>query len=78
MSNVSKADHLDQFLPFRSKRARFDSACVAMDGVEQHPGHQLSVLSVIKSIFEDFNLVELSEDVYNHVLDIISSKWHLP
>ncbi|CDS40570.1 transcription initiation factor tfiid subunit 9 [Echinococcus multilocularis] len=43
-----------------------------MDGSEQRPKDQLSVLSVIKSIFEDFNLVGLPEDVYNHVLDIIS------
>ncbi|VDM16040.1 unnamed protein product [Hydatigera taeniaeformis] len=44
-----------------------------MDGFEQNSETQSSVLSVIKSIFEDFNLVALSEDVYNHVLDIIST-----
>ncbi|KAL5960868.1 Transcription initiation factor TFIID subunit 9B [Taenia solium] len=43
-----------------------------MDGFEQRPCDQLSVLSVIKSIFDDFNLADLSEDVYNHVMDIIS------
>ncbi|KAL5111376.1 Transcription initiation factor TFIID subunit 9B [Taenia crassiceps] len=53
-------------------RARFDVVCDIMDGSEQHSGDHLSVLSVIKSIFEDFNLFDLSEDVYNHVLDIIS------
>lgn len=55
--------------------ARFGVFCVrpSMDGVGQHIVEQLSVLNSIRSIFEDFNLVGLSEDVYIHVLNIVSS-----
>lgn len=34
----------------------------------------LPALSVIKSIFDEFGLTDLDENVYIHVLDIISSK----
>lgn len=48
-----------------------------MSNMEESEGHadgQSSPIGVIKSVFEDFNLTELPEDVYVRMLDIIYSK----
>lgn len=47
--------------------------CVAMENNDQNTDELLPALSVIKSIFDDFGLTDLDDNIYIHVMDIISS-----
>ncbi|VDL60768.1 unnamed protein product [Hymenolepis diminuta] len=46
---------------------------MSIENGDQTPDEMLPALSVIKSIFDDFGLTDLDDNVYIHVMDIIST-----